>query len=111
MRRNPLCEQCKREGLTVASAELDHIVPVFYGIEYFWKQDNWQALCRDCHIKKTRMDVKALPSRKYKGCDDEGNPIDDQSQQAKDTDEDGRRSDRSLSERFLSGSEGGVERA
>jgi 5-methylcytosine-specific restriction protein A len=32
---------------------VDHIIP-HRGDQYlFWDQENWQALCKDCHDRKT----------------------------------------------------------
>ena len=53
MRRNPLCAECKRQGITVAANELDHIKPVHVHPELFWDRTNWQPLCRPCHEAKT----------------------------------------------------------
>ena len=35
--------------------ECDHVRPVFMG-GLFWDPSNIQALCRNCHIKKTRAE-------------------------------------------------------
>ena len=53
LRRHPLCVQCQKEGRLTAATVVDHIIP-HRGDQYlFWDQDNWQALCKDCHDKKT----------------------------------------------------------
>ena len=48
---NPLCEECKRNGYTVAGEQVDHIVPRHRGGGHGF--DNLQTLCVPCHEKKT----------------------------------------------------------
>lgn len=50
---NPLCVECEREGKTTASQVVDHIKPHKGDVELFWSVDNWQALCKRCHDRKT----------------------------------------------------------
>ena len=49
---NPLCAECRREGRTVGAAELDHVVPIAEGGD-FWDRANWQGLCGPHHEAKT----------------------------------------------------------
>ena len=42
------CEKCGKTG----ALECDHIQPLRAGGE-MWSRSNLQALCRDCHIRKT----------------------------------------------------------
>lgn len=51
LRYHPLCVACAPR--VVAANEVDHIVPHRGDQELFWDQDNWQALCKPCHSKKT----------------------------------------------------------
>ena len=51
--RHPLCESCKRRGVVKAAIVVDHIMPHKGNEELFWNQSNWQALCKQCHDKKT----------------------------------------------------------
>lgn len=44
---HPLCVVCEREASVV-----DHIVPVRVRPEMFWRADNHQAMCEECHNKK-----------------------------------------------------------
>lgn len=44
------CEACGRWA-----NEVDHIQPIGAGGER-WERDNLQALCRSCHIEKTRKE-------------------------------------------------------
>jgi 5-methylcytosine-specific restriction enzyme A len=50
---NPLCEECRRQGRLVAAEEVDHIKPHRGDHQLFWDSDNWQALCKPCHLSKT----------------------------------------------------------
>ena len=62
---NPLCAACRRDGRTVGAAELDHIVPIEDGGD-FWDHGNWQPLCRPCHEAKTGAENRqraAVPGR------------------------------------------------
>lgn len=52
---NPLCRECLRQGYLSASREVDHVVPVKNGGE-FWDDNNLQALCKSCHSRKTRRE-------------------------------------------------------
>ena len=50
--RHPYCRTCRAKRITMASAEVDHIVPLADG-GAFWDTANWQALCERCHDEKT----------------------------------------------------------
>lgn len=50
LRRSPICENC---GQSIA-AEIDHITPLHKGGLEAWT--NLQALCHDCHQRKTRTE-------------------------------------------------------
>ena len=45
--------ECKRPGVL----EVDHITPLNRGGEP-WDMGNLAAMCRDCHIRKTRLDER-----------------------------------------------------
>ena len=45
------CRACGRPG----ALECDHVVPLHRG-GAMWELDNAQALCRSCHIEKTRRE-------------------------------------------------------
>nr|DAY00160.1 MAG TPA: HNH endonuclease [Caudoviricetes sp.] len=55
--QNPLCVMCLKEGKYTPATVIDHIQPVTGGQKdpLFWRVDNHQALCRDCHSYKTRV--------------------------------------------------------
>lgn len=53
---NPLCERCKEEGRFIIADVVDHIHPHHGNKKLFWDEGNWQALCKQCHDKKTRKE-------------------------------------------------------
>ncbi|MHA1225278.1 MAG: HNH endonuclease [Candidatus Hodarchaeales archaeon] len=53
LRRHPLCVKCGRLATVV-----DHIVPVSLGGD-FWDENNHQALCEECHNRKTMIEMLA----------------------------------------------------
>lgn len=53
LKRNPLCVFCLIKGFTRAAEVVDHIIPHRGNKELFWDRENWQALCKRCHDKKT----------------------------------------------------------
>lgn len=50
---HPLCFECFKNGRTKAANVVDHIIPHKGDVNLFWVVDNWQALCKRCHNKKT----------------------------------------------------------
>ena len=50
-RRNPLCEECLRQGRITPMALVDHIIPIEDGGAVF-DLSNLQSLCSACHNKK-----------------------------------------------------------
>lgn len=50
---NALCVECGKHGVTKAATCVDHIVPHRGNAELFWDRDNWQALCDECHARKS----------------------------------------------------------
>ena len=57
--QHPVCEICGRPA-----TDVDHIVPHKGDERLFWLVTNFQALCRDCHNKKTyEENVAALKQR------------------------------------------------
>ena len=51
--QHPLCAECLRQGKTTPATEVDHIVPHKGNQKLFWDSQNWQALCHECHSRKT----------------------------------------------------------
>lgn len=56
--------------MTVAASEVDHIKPLKTHPELAMDRSNLQALCRNCHEKKT-----ARENNRFVGADAEGNPL------------------------------------
>ena len=50
---NPLCVKCKAEGKYVKATVVDHIIPHRGDPILFWKESNWQPLCKHHHDRKT----------------------------------------------------------
>ena len=50
---HPLCVACERQGLTTEASVVDHITPHKGDEALFWNRDNWQAMCKKCHDRKT----------------------------------------------------------
>jgi 5-methylcytosine-specific restriction enzyme A len=53
LRSHPLCARCEQDGVTTAATVVDHIVAHRGDRAKFWDHDNWQALCKHCHDRKT----------------------------------------------------------
>ena len=61
---NPLCTECLKNGRFEKATVVDHTIPHRGDPKLFWDKDNWQALCKSCHDKKTgREDSK--PEYRY----------------------------------------------
>lgn len=61
LKRNPLCVRCESLDRATSATEVDHVRP-HKGVlseELFWNEDNWQALCKSCHSKKTNRESHA----------------------------------------------------
>jgi 5-methylcytosine-specific restriction protein A len=52
---NPLCAECGRNGKVTAATVVDHIEDHKGNHELFWDRKNWQALCKQCHDRKTMI--------------------------------------------------------
>ncbi len=64
LQAHPLCVECQRQGKYVKATVVDHIVPHRGDEKLFWDQNNWQALCKRCHDRKTRREDQT-PTYKY----------------------------------------------
>jgi 5-methylcytosine-specific restriction protein A len=56
LREHPLCmcDDCQAGKLRVTAAtDVDHITPHKGDMKLFWNRNNWQALSKSCHSKKT----------------------------------------------------------
>lgn len=61
---NPICAECDRHALVTPGEVVDHVKELKDGGDP-WDVDNLQALCKECHAKKTGEEVKKR--RKSKG--------------------------------------------
>ena len=50
------CQSCGKAGIL----EADHVIPMQHGGDA-WAPSNLQALCRGCHIAKTRGENQTVP--------------------------------------------------
>ena len=57
---HPFCRYCLRHGRNTFAEVVDHIKPHKGNVTLFYDQNNWQALCKPCHDKKTYQDDGAL---------------------------------------------------
>ncbi len=78
----PTCEVCARRGKTVPATHVDHRLAIRSGGEIFPPLDGLMSMCASCHSVKTnaRDNPYAFGDRErvaFKGCDIDGNPIDD----------------------------------
>ena len=64
LHKHPLCVRCMADGRFVSATVVDHIIPHRGDDILMWNQDNWQALCKPCHDKKTWTEDKN-PVYKY----------------------------------------------
>jgi len=68
LKSHPLCVHHQERGFTVASNEVDHIIDHKGDQALFWDKENWQALCKSCHSKKTAKTMDR--NRQGVGCYD-----------------------------------------
>ena len=61
---HPLCVRCMEAGKYTKATVVDHIKPHRGDQTLFWDQNNWQALCKKCHDKKTWTEDK-VPEYRY----------------------------------------------
>lgn len=47
------CEECKRLGRELPAEVVDHIIPHKGDKALFWDRNNWQAMNKRCHDRKT----------------------------------------------------------
>lgn len=59
LRDEPLCRECKKQGIVTAANLVDHIKPVSTGYNevdrecLMWDEKNLQPLCTPCHNSKS----------------------------------------------------------
>lgn len=72
LKANPLCVMCEAAGRDGVPAEhTDHIIPFKGDLDLRDDPGNWQALCAECHGKKTKAEQDAEQDH-----DDSGPPTD-----------------------------------
>lgn len=64
---HPLCAHCKASGYITAAKVVDHIRPHRGDQALFWNHDNWQALCKPCHDRKTATEDGGFGNRNSTG--------------------------------------------
>ncbi len=57
---HPLCVKCLEKGRLEKATVVDHIIPHRGSKVLFWDENNWQALCKRCHDRKTRLEDQRL---------------------------------------------------
>lgn len=57
LRDEPLCRECRDNGIIMVAQMVDHIHPVRLGGS-FTNIDNLQPLCNSCHAKKSGKESK-----------------------------------------------------
>lgn len=64
LRKHPLCVKCLAEGRYVTATVVDHIIPFRNDDFLHWDENNFQALCKYHHDKKTGLE-DSHPEYKY----------------------------------------------
>lgn len=59
LQANPLCVMCKEAGVVRAAEVVNHKVPHKGDMDLFWRQDNWEALCKRHHDSDAQMAEKS----------------------------------------------------
>lgn len=76
-KRNPLCVNCQKKGITRLATERDHVIPLFEGGTD--DTNNTVGLCNPCHKEKTQQESNrargiTTKPRMRSGCDINGFP-------------------------------------
>ena len=58
LKAHPLCAICQKNGRYTQATVVDHIIPHRGDQTLFWDRENWQALCKPCHDRKTWTEDK-----------------------------------------------------
>lgn len=53
LKEHPWCVECEKQGVRRPATEVDHIIPHRGDRQLFWNKKNHQALCKNCHSRKT----------------------------------------------------------
>ena len=57
LRAHPICCVCEREAIIEPSAVVDHKIPHEGNQTLFWDESNWQAMCVQCHNRKSAREL------------------------------------------------------
>lgn len=52
---HPICVHCEQDGRITSATVVDHIIDHKGDKELFWDKENWQALCKPHHDRKTAL--------------------------------------------------------
>ena len=52
-----MCKECATLPVPLPANVVDHIVPHKGDYDLFWDEDNWQAMNKKCHDKKTAKEA------------------------------------------------------
>lgn len=47
------CEECRKSKYPLTASVVDHIIPHRGDMKLFWDKNNWQAMNKRCHDRKT----------------------------------------------------------
>ena len=59
----PLCRECKNNGILRTATEVDHIKPHQGNWTLFTDKNNLQSLCKQCHSQKTWQENNIKPKQ------------------------------------------------
>ena len=63
LQQEPICRQCRDNGIIIEAVAVDHITPVRLGGS-FWDINNLQPLCMKCHASKSGKEAHT-PKKYY----------------------------------------------
>ena len=53
LKLHPVCVRCRQAGRVTLATVVDHVTPHRDDYSLMWAVNNWQALCKTCHDRKT----------------------------------------------------------
>lgn len=62
--QHPFCQECFKKGKLVEATDIDHIVPHRGDARLLYDEANLQALCHECHSRKTAREDGGFGNRK-----------------------------------------------
>lgn len=65
LNQHPLCEcdECKQNNRVLPATIIDHKIPHKGNYDLFWDEDNWQAMAKRCHDRKTAKEDGGFGNR------------------------------------------------